>query len=136
MSSLWWTASLGGQRRFLYRTRQRNPWRMRSLIRSFVGLYQIVKHNLHSMKVTLPHPEGADGTCDITYDGMFAGKNRWERVAMDLLDMSTGFTTARGNRYVLKLWWTASLGGQRRFLYRTRQRNPWRMRSLVRSFVG
>ena len=38
MSSLWWTASPGGQRRFLYRTKRRNRWRMRSSIRLFVGL--------------------------------------------------------------------------------------------------
>ena len=56
--------------------------------------------------------------------------HRWERVAMDLLDMSV--TTARGNRYVL----VASPGGQRRFLCRTKHPNRWQMRSSIRSFVG
>ena len=56
--------------------------------------------------------------------------HRWERVAMDLLDMSV--TTARGNIYVLVMVdcftrWTEAfpLPG-----------NPWQMRSLIRSFVG
>ena len=58
--------------------------------------------------------------------------HRWERVAMDLLDMSV--TTARGNRYVLVMV-DCSLGGQRHIHYRIKQHNRWRMRSLIRSFV-
>ena len=58
--------------------------------------------------------------------------HRWERVAMDLLDMSV--TTSRGNRYVLVMVdcftrWTEA------FPLPTRQHNRWRMRSLTRSFV-
>ena len=54
--------------------------------------------------------------------------HRWERVAMDL------YWTCRSPQHgvidIFSLWWTASPGGQRRFLYRTKQRNRWRMRSF------